>query len=211
AAEQRCDGTMTIHLGRRDFLALAALALAAPRSVSAQSGRIPRVGVLFHAASPEEEGPYFTAVIEGFSALGYIEGRNIIFEHRFPNEIPERFASMAAELVAKVDVLIVMGDRAAAYAKTASSTVPIVFVVVPDPVGSKLVNSFARPGGNITGLANYAADLVGRRLQMLKEIMPGLSRVAQLVNPTAPMAARNIEWGQAAAKELGLTIQTFEA
>jgi ABC-type uncharacterized transport system substrate-binding protein len=176
-----------------------------------QSGRTPKIGVLFHAGSAEEEGPYFAAVIDGFKALGYVEGRNVIFEHRFPNEILERFRSMAAELVSKVDVLIAVGDRAAVIAKEASSTIPIVFVIVPDPVGSKLVNSFAQPGGNLTGLSTYAADLLGRRLQLLKEIMPGLSRVAQLVNPNAPIAPRNVELAQAAASELGLTIQSFEA
>jgi putative ABC transport system substrate-binding protein len=88
---------------------------------------------------------------------------------------------------------------------------PIVFVIVPDPIGSKLVNSFAQPGGNLTGLSTYAADLLGRRLQLLKEIIPGLSRAAQLVNPNAPSALRNIELAQAAAAELGFTIQSFEA
>jgi putative ABC transport system substrate-binding protein len=203
---------MKLQLGRRNFIALLSGAIAWPSFTSAQqSGKIPKIGVLFHAGSAEEEGPYFTAVIDGFKALGYIEGRNVIFEHRFPNEIPERFRSMAAELVSKVDVLIAVGDRSAVIAKEASSTIPIVFVIVPDPVGSKLVNSFARPGGNLTGLSTYAADLLGRRLQLLKEIVPGLSRVAQLVNPNAPIAPRNIELAQAAATELGLTIQSFEA
>jgi putative ABC transport system substrate-binding protein len=204
---------MKAQIGRRNFVALCGgAAMSWSFAADAQvSGRVPKIGVLFHAGSPEEEGPYFTGIIEGFKALGYIEGRNVKFEHRFPNEIPDRFTRMAAELAASVDVLIAVGDRAAVYAKNASSTVPIVFVIVPDPIASKLVNSFAQPGGNVTGLSTYAADLIGRRLQILKEILPGLSRVAQLVNPSAPIARSNVEWTKAAAAELGLTVRSFEA
>ena len=174
--------------------------------------RIPTIGVLFHAGNAEQEGPYFTGLVEGFRDLGYIDGHNIKFEHRFPNEVPERFAGMAGELVSlKVDVLVAVGDRAAVYAKNATSTIPIVFVIVPDPVASRLVNSFAQPGGNVTGLSNDAAALTGRRLQLLKEMIPGLSRVAQLANPSAPIAKRNIESSQAAAAKLGLTVDAFEA
>src|SRR4051794_40781381 len=130
---------MKPQLGRREFIAVLSGAVAWPSLTSAQQpGKISKIGVLFHAGSAEEEGPYFTAVIDGFKALGYIEGRNVIFEHRFPNEVLERFRSMAAELVLKVDVLIAVGDRAAVIAKEASSTIPIVFVIVPDPIGSKL-------------------------------------------------------------------------
>jgi putative ABC transport system substrate-binding protein len=119
---------------------------------------------------------------------------------------------MAAELVSlKVDVLVTVGDRAAVYAKNATSTIPIVFVIVPDPVGSHLVNSYAQPGSNITGFSNDAAALVGRRLQLLKEMIRGLARVAELANPIAPIAKRNIEASQAAAAELGLTVHAFEA
>src|SRR4030095_4864468 len=95
------------------------------------------------------------------------------------------------------------------YAKNATTTIPVVFVVVPDPVGIKLVENFARPGGNVTGLSTYASDVVGRRLQLLKEIIPGLSRVAQLVNPNSPASRLHIELTQAAAAEL--TVQRFEA
>jgi putative ABC transport system substrate-binding protein len=173
---------------RREFITVlggAAASATWPRGTPAQRAvRVPTVGVLWHAASAEEEGPYFTALIEGFRALGYVDGRNIKFEHRFPNEMPERFTSMAAELVSlNVDVLVSVGNAAAPYAKNATATIPIVFTLVADPVESKLVASFSRPGGNVTGLSTFAADLVGRRLQALKEMIPGLSRIAQLVNP----------------------------
>jgi ABC-type uncharacterized transport system substrate-binding protein len=198
---------------RREFITLLGGAMNPwPLAARAQqAGKIPTVGVLWHAGSAEEEGPYFKALIDGFGALGYIEGRNITFEHRFPNEIPERFKSMAAELVSlKVDVLVGVGDRAAVYLKNASSTIPLVFVLAPDPVGSKLVDSFARPDGNATGLSSYSSDIIGRRLQLLKEMIPGLSRVAQLVNPNSQISRLHVEATLAAATKLALTIQTFE-
>jgi putative ABC transport system substrate-binding protein len=200
---------------RREFITLlggvAATAIWSRVAHAQRTGRVPTVGVLWHAASAEEEGPYFRALIEGLRALGHAEGRNIKFEHRFPNEMPERFKSMAAELVSlNVDVLASVGNVAAPYAKNATTTIPIVFMLVADPVESKLVESFARPGGNATGLSTFAADLVGRRLQVLKEMIPGLSRFAQLVNPNAPASRMNIEMTRAAAAELGLALRTFE-
>jgi putative tryptophan/tyrosine transport system substrate-binding protein len=159
---------------RRDFITLLGAASAWPLAARAQQARrIPRIGVLWHADSPDEEGSNFTALVKGFSDLGYIDGRTIILEHRFPNEMPDRFRSMAAELVASgVDVLIGVGANAAPYAKNATTTIPVVFVLVSDPIGSGLVKSLARPEGNVTGISNYAADLVGKRLELFKEIIP---------------------------------------
>jgi putative ABC transport system substrate-binding protein len=199
---------------RRHFIMLlGGAATGWPLVARAQQARgAPRIGVLWHAGSAEEEGPYFTSLLQGFRDLGYVEGKTITFEHRFPNEMPDRFTSMAAELVAlDVDVLVSVGNVASPYAKNATTTIPVVFVIVPDPIGTKLVESFARPGGNVTGLSTYASDVVGRRLQLLKEIVPGLSRVAQLVNPNSPASRLHIELTQAAAAELGLTVQRFEA
>src|SRR4249920_2059341 len=111
---------MRRQLERREFISLLSAAVTWPSFTAAQqSGRMAKIGVLFHAGSAEEEGPYFKAVIDGFKDQGYIEGRNVIFEHRFPNEVLERFRSMAAELVSKVDVLIAVGERAALIAKEA--------------------------------------------------------------------------------------------
>jgi putative ABC transport system substrate-binding protein len=122
--------------------------------------------------------PNFKALVEGFKALGYVDRQNIRLEHRFPNEIPERFKNMAAELVAsKVDVLVSVGATAAPYVKNATTMIPVVFSVVSDPVAAKLVDSLARPGGNVTGLTYFAAELAGKRLQLLKDGIPGLSRV----------------------------------
>jgi putative ABC transport system substrate-binding protein len=198
---------------RREFITLLGGAVIAwPLALSAQpTGRIPRVGYLWHAGSPEEEVPYFGALLEGFARLGYIDGRNIKLEHRFPNETPERFRSMAAELVSlNVDVLM-GGATASPYLRDATTKIPIVFMFVPDPVGMKLVESIARPGGNITGLSNFGRDVAGKRLQLLKEMVPGLSRVALLINSDQPTTRVFVEVMQTAAEELGLVLQTFNA
>ena len=182
------------------------------RAVAQRPGKVPRIGYLWHAGSAEEEGPYFRALIEGFERLGYVDGKNIILEHRFPNEIPEQFRSMAEELVAlNGDVLMGGSLSSKTYLKNATTTIPIVFMFIPDPVGMKLVDSLARPGGNVTGLSNFARDLVGKRLQFLKETVPRLSRVALLVNSNVQCTHIYIHTTQAAADELGLAVQTFEA
>jgi putative tryptophan/tyrosine transport system substrate-binding protein len=138
-------------LKRRDFITLLGGAGAWPIAAGAQGkSRIPRIGVLWHAGNAQEEGPLFTALVEGFRKLGYEEVRDITLEHRFPNEIPERFESMAAELVSlNVDALVCAGIQAASALKEATKTIPVVFMFLPDPVGSKLVASLARPGGEI--------------------------------------------------------------
>ena len=198
---------------RREFIRLIGGAIVGlPSAARAQQpAKIPRVGYLWHAGSAQEEGPYFRALLEGFAKLGYVDGRNIILEHRFPNEMPERFKSMAAELVALNCDVLMGGSLGSVYLKNATSKIPIVFMFVPDPVGLKLVDSLARPGGNVTGLSNFGRDLVGKRLQFLKEIVPGLSKVALLVNPNVPSTRIYIQETQAAAEELGLVIQIFEA
>jgi len=173
--------------------------------------RMRRVGVLWHAGSAEQEAPYFASLLEGFKSLGYVDGQNIKYEHRFPNEIPERFKIMGAELVSsEIDVLVVVGNNAAPYANNLTTTIPVVFTLVGDPVGLKLVASLARPGGNVTGLASFAAELIPKRLELLKDIVPGLSRVALLANMNAAITPLYVELSQAAAAQLGLTIQTFE-
>ena len=197
---------------RREFIAMLGGALVElPGVVRAQtSGKIPRVGYLWHAGSAKEEHPYFEALLDGFAKLGYVDGRNIKFEHRFPNETPERFKSMAAELVSlNVDVLM-GGAVASTYLRDATTKIPIVFMFIPDPVGMKLVQNIARPEGNITGLSNYGRDVAGKRLQLLKEIVPGLSRLALLMNPDQGTTAVFVETMQAAARELGLVLQLFE-
>ena len=198
---------------RRQFITLLGGAAAAwPFVARAQQGRkIPTVGYLWHAGSAKEEDPYFGALLEGFASLGYVDGRNIKLEHRFPNETPDRFKAMAAELVS-LNVEVLMGGAvASSYLRDATTKIPIVFMFVPDPVGMKLVQSIARPGGNITGLSNFGRDIAGKRLQLLREIVPGLSRVALLINSDHPTTPVFVEVMQAAADQLGLVVQTFEA
>jgi putative ABC transport system substrate-binding protein len=195
------------------MFALGGAATVWPSAAPAQDKRrIPKVGVLWHARNAEEEGPLFTSLVEGFRKLGYIDGQTIILEHRFPNEMPEQFRSMAAELVAlNVDVLVSSGNAAAPYAKNATSSIPVVAMLISDPLGAKLVSSIARPGGNVTGLSLFASELIGKRLQLLKEALPGLSRVAQLVNPLAQISRLYVDLTQTAADQLGLTLKRFEA
>jgi ABC-type uncharacterized transport system substrate-binding protein len=150
--------------------------------------------------------------VEGLKGLGYIDGKTIALEHRFPNEQPERFVSLAAELAAlKPDVLIAVSQQAAVAAQRATTAIPIVFIVVPDPVGVKLVNSLSRPGGNITGLTHIAVELSGKRLAVFKEAFPRMTRVALLVNANDPQTTkRYIDETNAAATGLGLDVQPVE-
>src|SRR5262249_47475505 len=135
------------------------------------------------------------------------DGRTIKLEHRFPNEIPERFGPLAAELVAlKVDVLVAVSTPSAVAAQHATTTIPIVFLA-SDPIGLKLVNSLARPGGNATGVTDYDTDLSGKRLSLFKEALPGMTRVALL---TQANSAKTIDQYQTAASALGLSIQPVE-
>jgi ABC-type uncharacterized transport system substrate-binding protein len=199
---------------RRSFLVgLGVGSLSKVLPVSAQQGGTsPKIGVLWHAGSAEEEKVPLGGLVEGFRNLGYVDGKNIVLEHRFPNEQPERFFSLAAELVKiKVDVLIAVTRQAAVAAQSATTTIPIVFIAVPDPVGSKLISNLARPGGNITGLTNMAVELVPKRLQVLKEAIPSLSRIALLVNASVPEAARRyVEIAQTVVGPLGVTLQPVE-
>ena len=197
---------------RREFLkVIGGVAASWPLAARAQkTARVPRVGVLWHASSAEDEGSNYRALVKGFVDLGYVEGRNIVLEHRFPNELPAQFRSMAAELAASgVDVLVSIGANAAPYAKDATTTIPVVFAIVPDPLGSKLVKSLARPEANVTGLSNSASDIIGKRLELFKEIIPGLSRVALLVNVNSQLASVYINTTQTAADALGLSGQAF--
>jgi putative tryptophan/tyrosine transport system substrate-binding protein len=197
---------------RRQFIImLGGAVFAGPQMLRAQKAESsPRVGVLWHAGSAEEEGSNFKALVQGFADLGYIDGRSIILDHRFPNERPDQFRSMAAELAAsRVDVLVSIGANAAPYAKAATSTIPVVFALVPDPLGSGLVRSLARPDANVTGLSNSASDLIGKRLELFKEMIPGLSNVALLVNANSRLASGYEATTRRDAAALGLAGHVF--
>jgi putative ABC transport system substrate-binding protein len=186
-----------------------ALGLLAPLAADAERpGKAPRVGFLCPRSKP---GPPLLALKRGLHELGYVEGQNIIVETRFAGERPERLPDLAAELVRlKVDVIVPMDPPAVWAAKKATGTIPIVMPNGVDPVGAGLVASLARPGGNLTGLAMLARELVGKRLELLNEVVPGVSQVAVLWNPAVPEEA--IEWQEAqlAARTLGLQLHSLE-
>ena len=213
----------TVHLSpsmhrRRWILSSAleaALAVAASGGFaqSSRRARIPTVGVLWHAGSREEEGKYFDALLEGFRDLGYVDGQNIALEHRYPNEQYERFDSFATDLVErKPDLLIGVTQRAAMALQRTGTSIPIVFLIVPDPVAARLVNSLASPGSNITGLSSISTDLSAKRLQMFKQAIPSLARLGLMVNPRDKLiSARTLSEMQAAGAELKLDIVPVEA
>jgi putative ABC transport system substrate-binding protein len=205
---------------RREFIRLlSTTALAWPLTARGQHAayaqqikRKPRIGVLWHARDPEGEGAYYVAFHQGFRDLGYVDGTTIEFEERFANEHYDRFKSFAAELVTlNVDVLVCVTLPAALAGQAATQSIPIVFMSVPDPIGSKLVDSLAQPGGNITGLSNMAADIMTKRLQLLKEMVPHLSRAALLVNLNDPRLSRSTDEVEIASAQRGTVVKVYGA
>lgn len=185
--------------------------MAARAQQNVATAKINRIGVLWHASTADEEKVYLDVLIKAFSDLGYVQGKNVEFLHRFPAEQPERFRTLARELAAdKVDAIVAVTALGAKEAKQATSTIPIVFVIVSDPVGGGLVESLARPGGNATGLSLMSIDLSGKRLALLKEAVPHLSRVALLVDKTDQFAQRAVKANQAAAEALGMSLWPAE-
>ncbi len=198
---------------RREFITLLGGAAAAwPLAARAQQ-RVRRIGVLWHAGNEEQEGEYFTSLLQGFADLGYLEGRTVKFEHRFANEQYDRFGSLAAELVSlNVDLIVAVTRLGAAAAQAATQSLPLVFVVVPDPVANKFADSLARPGRNMTGLAQMSLDITSKRLQLLKDALPNLRRVALLHNPgDAVSSQRTVEAVTDAAGTLQIAIRPYEA
>lgn len=197
---------------RREFITLLCGATAWPLTARAQQVKnVPRVGVLWHAGSAEEEEVYLSALRRGFRDLGYTEGRNLELEHRFPNEQPERFRALAVELVeSKVDVIVAVAGIGGKEAKQATSTIPIVIATDPDPVGNGLVQSLAHPGGNVTGLSLMIIDLSDKRLALFKELVPNLTRLAILVDPRDAFSTRIRAGYENAAKTIGLRTQMVE-
>jgi putative ABC transport system substrate-binding protein len=181
--------------------------LSAPLAAEAQPGaKTSRIGFLGNSTAVLEAnlvGPFR----EGFRELGYVEGRDLIIEYRWAGGQYDRFPTLIAELVAlKVDVIVTAGTPAALAVRRATTTIPLVMVAVGDPIGSGLVASLGRPGGNATGLVSIAPDLEGKRLQLLREVVPKLSDVTFLLNPANPFHVASEKEGRAAAKALGLKV-----
>lgn len=197
---------------RRDFVVGFSAAATWPFAARAQQPKkIPRIGVLWHAANADEEDVYLSVLTKAFGDLGYVDGKSIQLEHRFPDEQPDRFRAFAREFVeTKVDAIVAVTALGAKEAKQATNTIPIVFVADPDPVGSGLVESLAHPGGNATGLSLMAIDVTGKRLGLFKELVPNLSRVAIMVDPRDSAAPRFRAAYEKAAKPLGISTQIVE-
>jgi putative ABC transport system substrate-binding protein len=187
--------------------------LAAPRASEAQQpAKLFRLGLLGTVPLTEPGASrIWDGFLEGLRQLGYVEGQNVVIERRFSEGKAERLPDLAAELVRlKVDV-IVAAAITADEAKRATSTIPIVMTNHADPLGNRLVTSLARPGGNVTGLSTLSPDLVGKQLQLLKEAVRRLSRVAVLSNPTHPGHPRSLRETEVAARSLKVRLQILEA
>ena len=175
-----------------------------------QPKKVPRVGYLA-AVSASADAPRVEAFRQGLRDLGYVEGQNIAIDYRHEDRMFERLPDLAAELVRlKVDVLVAVTTNAALAAKNTTRTIPIVFLGVSDPIAAGLVDSLPRPGGNSTGITNIASVLSGKRLELLKETIPKLSRVAVLWDPQAPGSAPQWKESQLPARELGLQLHSME-
>ena len=192
---------------RREFMAILGGAAAWPLAARAQqSHKVPRIGVLL-PGTPTSFAPRTKAFVEGLQDLGYVEGRTVAFEWKWGQDRVDRLPDLAAELVgSQVDVIVTGGTPATKAVKNATRTTPIVMAMVGDPVGAGLVESLGRPGGNASGLSIVATDLSGRRLQLLNEIVPGLSSVAVMSYGANPQSQIEVRETQIAARRLDLRL-----
>ena len=194
---------------RRGFITLlgGAATAALPLRVRAQQpGNLRTIGLLV-PGTRSVFSPWTAVFVQRLHELGWIEGRNIVIEYRWAEGRSERYAEIAAELVQlKSDVIVVGGNEAAIAVKQATSVIPIVFAAAADPIGTGLVSSLTRPGGNITGLSIQFTDLAGKRLELLREIVPGLRRLAMIANVGSPGAVLEMHAVQATASTLGMRL-----
>ena len=195
---------------RREFFGLIGGAAVWPVvSRAQQSRRIPVVGILW--ASPEYAALYRLPLLKGLAELGYVPEKTIMLEERYANEVPERYDALATELVnLKVDVLVGGGGSPIFALHRATSTIPTVFIGVSDPVALHLASSLSKPGGNISGITNMAGDIAAKRLLLLQQAIPTVSRVALLREPTNPAAALELPQFFSAARELGFSYDVFD-
>jgi putative ABC transport system substrate-binding protein len=198
-------------MNRRAFITLLGGAAAWPLAARAQQrAKLPTIGFL-GATTATAQTQWTAAFVRQLGELGWIEGRTIAIEYRWAEGRSERFAEIAAEFVRlKVDVIVTYGTPAAVAAKQATSHIPIVFAAVGDPVSTGLVASLARSGGNVTGLSLQHSDVAGKRLELLRDVVPGLRRLAILANIGNPAVMLDIGELQVAARTLGLEIATLE-
>ena len=204
-------------MSRREFITLLGGAAAAwPLAARAQQyqARLPRVGVVSVGADPSNPVIY-VPFFEQMRQLGYVDGQNIVFERRFAAGRDELIRDFVADLVRlRADVIVVTGQREVLAAKRATSSIPIVMVVNPDPIGMGLAASLARPGGNVTGLTTMDFGIYGKRIEILKEAVPDLKKVVLLVSPSNVTYKRDTQWArdvEVAARGLGVDLAIVEA
>jgi putative tryptophan/tyrosine transport system substrate-binding protein len=198
-------------LNRRELMLLLGGAVIAPRALRAQQKAMPVIGYLA-TGSPNPTAPNVAAFRQGLSDTGYVEGQNVAIEYRGAEGHYDRLPALAADLVVhKVDVIAAASVPSARAAKTATSTIPIVFAIGTDPVGDGLVASLARPGGNLTGVTFMMTELMPKRLELLSELAPQVGVIALFVNPNNPNAERTIRDVQEAARAKGVQLQILKA
>jgi ABC-type uncharacterized transport system substrate-binding protein len=195
---------------RREFLGMLSGAAAAwPLAARAQQPKLPTIGFL-GASTPSAWSAWVAAFGQRLRELGWIDGRNVVIAYRWAEGRPERYAEIAAEFVRlKVDVIVTSGGAVLA-AKQATSVIPIVFAIAADPLGTGLVASLARPGGNITGLSTQATDTPGKRIELLRELIPNLRRLAIIGNVGYAATVLEIREVQGIAHKVGLDIEVLE-
>jgi hypothetical protein len=199
------------QLKRRDFITLIGGAMAWPIAARAQQpGKLPTIGFL-GSATASARSEWVAAFARRLRELGWIEGRTVAIEYRWAEGRGERYAEIAAEFVRlKVDVIVTYATPPVIAAKEVTAVIPIVSAVMGDPVGTGLAASLARPGGNVTGLSNQSRDVAGKQVELLREVIPGLRRLAVLANLSNAVSALEMGEVQAAAKALGLDVVTLE-
>jgi putative ABC transport system substrate-binding protein len=195
---------------RRDFITLLGGAAAWPLAARAQQPTMPVIGFLNPTSSDAFAGR-LGGFRQGLKDTGYVEGENVAIEYRWADNQTDRLPALAAELVRRRVAVIVGNTPSAFAAKAATTTIPIVFIVAEDPVRLGLVASLARPGGNLTGVNFFSGELTAKRLELLREMVPGAARIAVLVNPAGPDAETTLKDVEPAARAMGLQIEVLNA
>jgi putative ABC transport system substrate-binding protein len=204
-------GMTTLRLARLGILMLAMLVL--PTALGAQpQGKVVRIGLLDFGASNPSSDARWKALRERLRELGYVEGKNVVFEPRWGNGQVDRLASLAAELTKiKVDLIVTATGEASLAARQATSSIPIVTATGVDPVMLGLAASLGRPGGNVTGVTSLNSDLAGKRLELLKQLIPRASRIAILSDPDNRSSTFSVRAVESAGKSLGIVVQSVDA
>jgi putative tryptophan/tyrosine transport system substrate-binding protein len=194
---------------RREFIGALCGAVAGPLAAHAQPRKPPTIGFLGQS-TPVAESSRVAAFLERLRELGWIEGQTVAIEYGWAEGMSERFAEIAGRFVQlKVDVIVTSGTASVVAAKQATTVIPVVFAVAGDPIANNLVTSLSRPGGNITGLSTVATDLAGKRVELLREAVPGAQRLAVLANASNPLSVLETSEVEAAAKKVGINFLTL--